>query len=137
MTTKLFSRIDHVGIAVRSLDEALPLWRDKLGLPSKHVEVVESQGVRVAMLPVGESKVELLEPTRPDSPIAKFLEKRGPGIHHVAFGVADCAAALDACRKADLPLVDERPRRGAMGALVAFLHPKGTQGVLTELVERP
>lgn len=132
----LFRKIDHVGIAVSDLEEAKALWCGKLGLEARHVETVESQGVRVAMLPVGESKIELLEPLSPETPVGKFLAKKGPGLHHVAFGVADCEAAIGHCQEEDLAMIDETPRKGALDSLIAFLHPRATQGVLTEMVER-
>src|SRR5918994_7285372 len=128
-------KIEHIGIATPRLDESLSFWRDALGLEVKHTETVEEQGVRVAMLPVGEPRVELLEPTGPDSPVAKFLEKRGPGIHHVAVRVPDIRAALARLRTGGARLIDETPRVGAGGCLVAFVHPSSAGGVLLELVE--
>lgn len=128
-------KIDHIGIATRGIEDALGFWRDALGLEVKHTETVEEQGVRVAMLPVGEPRVELLEPTGPDSPVAKFLEKRGPGIHHVAVRVADIRAALARLRAEGARLIDEEPRVGAGGCLVAFVHPAASGGVLLELVQ--
>src|ERR671930_416562 len=130
-------RVEHIGIATRSIEEALGFWRDALGLEVRHTEVVEEQGVRVAMLPAGEPRIELLEPTGADSPVAKFLEKRGPGIHHVAVRVADIRAALARLKSRGARLVDEEPRAGADGCLVAFVHPSSAGGVLLELVERP
>ena len=129
-------KVEHIGIATPRIDEALKFWRDALGLEVTHTEVVEEQGVRVAMLPVGEPRVELLEPTGPASPVAKFLEKRGPGIHHVAVRVADIRASLARLREQGARLIDERPRVGAGGCLVAFVHPSTAGGVLLELVER-
>jgi len=128
-------KIEHIGIATPRLDDALRFWRDALGLEVTHTEVVEEQGVRVAMLPVGEPRVELLEPTGPTSPVAKFLEKRGPGIHHVAVRVPDIRAALARLRESGARLIDETPRVGAEGCLVAFVHPSSAGGVLLELVE--
>ena len=128
-------KLEHIGIATPSLEEALPFWRDALGLEVVHTEVVEEQGVRVAMLPVGEPRIELLEPTGPSSPVAKFLEKRGPGIHHVAVRVPDIRAALARLKAQGARLVDETPRAGAGGCLVAFVHPTSAGGVLLELVE--
>ena len=128
-------KIDHIGIATRGIEDALGFWRDALGLEVKHTETVEEQGVRVAMLPVGEPRVELLEPTGPDSPVAKFLEKRGPGIHHVAVRVADIRAALARLKAEGARLIDEEPRVGAGGCLVAFVHPAASGGVLLELVQ--
>jgi methylmalonyl-CoA/ethylmalonyl-CoA epimerase len=129
-------RVDHIGIATRSIEEALRFWRDALGLEVKHVETVEEQGVNVAMLPAGEPRVELLEPTGPASPVAKFLEKRGPGIHHVAVRVPDIRAALARLKAGGARLIDEEPRAGAGGCLVAFVHPAASGGVLLELVEQ-
>jgi methylmalonyl-CoA epimerase len=128
-------RVEHIGIATRSIEEALGFWRDALGLEVRHTETVEEQGVNVAMLPAGEPRIELLEPTGPDSPVAKFLEKRGPGIHHVAVRVADIRAALARMKTAGARLIDEEPRVGAGGCLVAFVHPSASGGVLLELVQ--
>lgn len=130
-------RVEHIGVATRSIEESLKFWRDALGLEVKHTETVEEQGVRVAMLPVGEPRIELLEPTGADSPVAKFMEKRGPGIHHVAVRVADIRAALSRLKEGGARLIDEEPRRGAGGCLVAFVHPSSSGGVLLELVEQP
>jgi methylmalonyl-CoA/ethylmalonyl-CoA epimerase len=128
-------KIDHIGIATHGIEESLGFWRDALGLEVKHTETVEEQGVRVAMLPAGEPRVELLEPTGPDTPVAKFLEKRGPGIHHVAVRVEDIRAALARLKAEGARLIDEEPRVGAGGCLVAFVHPAASGGVLLELVE--
>jgi methylmalonyl-CoA epimerase len=128
-------KIEHIGIATRSLDDALGFWRDALGLEVTHTEIVEEQGVRVAMLPVGEPRIELLEPTHGDSPVAKFLEKRGAGIHHVAVRVDDIRAAINRLKESGARLIDETPRIGAGGCLVAFVHPSAAGGVLLELVE--
>lgn len=128
-------KIEHIGIATRSLDDALSFWRDALGLELTHTEVVEEQEVRVAMLPVGASAVELLEPTSADSPVAKFLEKRGPGIHHIAVRVDDIRATLRRLKEKGVHLIDDSPRIGAGGCLVAFVHPSSANGVLLELVE--
>ena len=128
-------KIEHIGIATRALDEALVFWRDALGLQVTHTEVVEEQGVRVAMLPVGEPRIELLEPTDSDSPVAKFLEKRGAGIHHIAVRVEDIRASLKRLKESGARLIDETPRTGAGGCLVAFVHPSAAGGVLLELVE--
>ena len=128
-------KIEHIGIATRSLDDGLKFWRDALGLEVTHTEVVEEQGVRVAMLPVGEPRIELLEPTRDDSPVAKFLEKRGAGIHHIAVRVDDIKGALARLKERGARLIDETPRVGAGGCLVAFVHPSSANGVLLELVE--
>jgi methylmalonyl-CoA/ethylmalonyl-CoA epimerase len=128
-------KIDHLGIATREIAETLEFWRDALGLQLHDIEDVPDQKVRVAMLNLGESRVELLEPTSPDSPVAKFLEKRGPGIHHIAVGVDDIHAALDRLRNQGARLIDESPRPGAGGSLVAFVHPSTANGVLLELVQ--
>jgi len=130
-------KINHIGIATKGIDEALKFWADALGLEKVHSEIVEDQKVRVAMLPLGESRVELLEPTSEDSPISKFLEKRGGGIHHIAVEVDDIQASLDRLRNAGTQLIDEKPRVGAEGCLVAFVHPTSTNGVLLELVQTP
>jgi methylmalonyl-CoA epimerase len=129
--------LDHVGIAVRNLDEALGFYREALGLEIEEAEEVASQRVRAHFIPVGESSLELLESTAPDSAIAKYVEKRGPGIHHITLRVEDIRAALDRLRARGVRLVDERPRPGAEGALVAFVHPSAAHGVLVELKERP
>jgi methylmalonyl-CoA/ethylmalonyl-CoA epimerase len=128
-------KLEHIGIATRGIDEAVGFWRDALGVETIETEEVEDQKVRVAMLPIGESRVELLEPTSEDSPIAKFLEKRGPGIHHIAIRVEDIRATLARLKKNGARLIDEAPRNGASGCLVAFIHPSSTGGVLLELVE--
>ena len=128
-------KINHLGIATKGIDEALKFWADALGLENVHTETVEDQKVRVAMLPVGESRIELLEPVSDDSPISKFLEKRGGGIHHIAVEVDDIRAALAKLKSEGARLIDEEPRIGAEGCLVAFVHPGSTGGVLLELVE--
>lgn len=128
-------KLEHIGIATRSLEDALIFWRDALGLEVWHTEIVEEQKVRVAMLPVGEPRIELLEPTSGDSPVAKFLEKRGPGIHHIAVRVDDIRQALLRLKESGARLIDESPRVGAGGCLVAFVHPASAGGVLLELVE--
>jgi methylmalonyl-CoA/ethylmalonyl-CoA epimerase len=128
-------KIDHLGIATNGLDEALKFWRDALGLELKDIESVEDQKVKVAMLPVGESRIELLEATSEDSPIAKFLQKRGAGIHHIAVRVDDIRATLSRLKREGARLIDEEPRIGAGGCLVAFVHPTATNGVLLELVQ--
>ena len=127
------TRIAHIGIAVQALDALLPFYRDVLGMPE--VPLDDADGARIAGLAAGESLVELLEPARPESPIGKFIAKRGPGIHHVCYRVPDIHAALDRLRAAGARLIDERPRVGAGGHLVAFVHPSATGGVLVELVE--
>ena len=128
-------KINHLGIATKGIDDALKFWADALGLENVHTETVEDQKVRVAMLPVGETRIELLEPTSDDSPISKFLEKRGGGIHHVAVEVEDIVAALKKLKSEGARLIDEEPRIGAEGCLVAFVHPAATGGVLLELVQ--
>ena len=128
-------KINHLGIATKGIDEALGFWSEALGLENVHTEVVEDQKVRVAMLPIGESRVELLEPTSDDSPISKFLEKRGGGIHHIAVEVEDIEASLAKLKEKGMRLIDERPRIGAEGCLVAFVHPSSANGVLLELVQ--
>jgi methylmalonyl-CoA/ethylmalonyl-CoA epimerase len=133
----VFARIDHIGVAVVDLDEAIALYEERLGMPLQHRETVEDQGVEAVLLGVGESHVELLRPLGPDTAVGRFLERSGPGLHHVAYGTDDIESALDAVRSAGLALIDERPRTGIRGSRVAFLHPKSTGGVLTELVEPP
>jgi len=127
--------IDHLGIAVHSLDEASRLYGDLLGLTPGGIEEVEDQQVRIAFFQVGEVRIELLEPTSGDSPIAKFLQKRGPGLHHISYRVQDLPATLAALKAGGVKLIDERPRAGAHGMNIAFAHPSGTQGVLTEFCE--
>ena len=129
-------KIDHIGIATRQIDEALALWRDALGLKVDSTEEVTEQGVRVAMLPIGETHIELLEPLNEDSPVGKFLQKRGPGIHHIAIKVTDIRASLAELKERGTRLIDEIPRRGAGGCLVAFVHPSSANGVLLELVQQ-
>ncbi len=128
-------KINHLGIATKGIDEALKFWSDALGLENVHTEIVEDQKVKVAMLPIGESRVELLEATSDDSPISKFLEKRGGGIHHIAVEVDDIEAALQKLKSNGMRLIDESPRVGAEGCLVAFVHPSSSNGVLVELVQ--
>ncbi|MGB9867625.1 MAG: methylmalonyl-CoA epimerase [Bacillota bacterium] len=132
----MISRIDHVGVAVRSIGEAAKLYQDVLGLKVVSEEVVPEQKVKVAFIPVGDSEIELLESTTPDGPVAKFIESRGEGIQHIALRVDNIEAAIEQCKKAGLRLIDEVPRKGAGGARIAFLHPKSTGGVLLELCER-
>jgi methylmalonyl-CoA/ethylmalonyl-CoA epimerase len=127
------ARLAHIGIAVRSLERVLPLYRDILGLGD--VPLDDADGARIAGLTAGGTLVELLEPRLPDSPVAKFLEQRGPGIHHLCFAVPDLDAALARCRAAGLRVIDETPRRGAEGKRIAFLHPSAADGVLIELTE--
>jgi methylmalonyl-CoA/ethylmalonyl-CoA epimerase len=130
-------KIDHLGIAVDEIETALGFWRDAMGLENLHTEVVEDQKVRVAMLPIGETNIELLEPTDSDSPVAKFLEKRGKGIHHIAVEVEDIEESLAKLKEEGMKLIDEKARIGAGGCLIAFVHPKSTGGVLMELVQKP
>ena len=129
------SKINHLGVAVESIDEALKFWRDGLGLSLEAVEVVEDQGVRVAMLPIGGSHIELLEATGAETPVGRFIAKRGAGIHHLCVEVADLNAQLETLKARGIRLIDETPRLGAGGALVAFIHPASTGGVLIELTQ--
>ncbi len=131
----MLTKINHIGVAVKSLDETLPFYRDVLGMPFAGIEEVAEQKVRVAMLGIGESKIELLEPTSEDSPVAKFLEKNGPGIHHVAYEVADIDAAIARMKDQGARMIDETARNGAHGTRIAFVHPKSSNGVLTELCQ--
>jgi len=128
--------LDHIGIAVGDLGQALAFYRDGLGLEVEPPEEVPSQRVRAHFVPVGEATIELLEATSPDSPIAKFIEKRGPGVHHVTLRVDDLRAVLDRLKERGIRLIDEQPRPGAEGALIAFVHPASTHGVLVELKQR-
>ena len=127
--------IDHIGIATDELEKTTALWRDALGLEPDATEEIASQGVRVAMLPIGESHIELLEPLTPDSPVGRFLGKRGPGIHHIAIRVDDIRDAMTRLKEKGARLIDETPRLGAGGCLVAFIHPSSANGVLLELVQ--
>ena len=129
-------KVDHIGVAVSNLEEALKVYTEVLGLRLHGTEVVEEQKVRVAFMPVGDTEIELLESTDPEGPIAKFIEKRGEGIQHIAFRVDDIEEALEQMRQRGVRLIDEKPRYGAGGARIAFLHPKATGGVLVELCER-
>jgi methylmalonyl-CoA/ethylmalonyl-CoA epimerase len=131
----VFGRIDHIGVAVEHLEEAVLLYSERFGMPVQHRETVEQQGVEAVLLGVGESHVELLRPLGRDSAVAKFLERSGPGLHHVAYGTDDIESALEQVRGAGLALIDEQPRTGIRGSRVAFLHPKATGGVLTEIVQ--
>ncbi|EGK02811.1 MAG: methylmalonyl-CoA epimerase [Prevotella sp.] len=132
------SHIEHLGIAVKSIEEQLPYYEGVLGLKCYNIEVVEDQKVKTAFFKVGQTKIELLEPTSPDSTIAKFIEKKGEGIHHIAFSVADGVAnALSEMESKGVQLIDKAPRGGAEGLSIAFLHPKSTGSVLTELCEHP
>ena len=132
----MFEKIDHIGIAVSDLEKMINLYRDQLGLDFKGVEDVEEQKVRVAFFPIGESKMEFLEPTEATSPVGKFIEKKGEGVHHLAFRVDDIEAKLEELKAKGIELIDEKPRYGAGGAKIAFLHPRSTGGVLVELCQR-
>jgi methylmalonyl-CoA/ethylmalonyl-CoA epimerase len=132
----VLKRIDHLGLAVPSLDEALPFYRDRLGLVLEGVEVVPGYGVKVAFLRIGESRLELLEPTSGEGMIADFLRRHGAGIHHVAYAVEDIEEAIRACERRGCRMMDRAPRPGAHGARVAFLHADGGESVVTELCER-
>jgi len=131
----MFDRIDHVGVAVSDLDAAVALYQDDLGMPVAHRETVESQGVEAVLLDVGEGHVELLRPLGPDTAVGKFIERNGEGLHHVAYAVEDIDSTLGELRSAGLELIDDEARTGIRGSRVAFLHPKATGRVLTELVE--
>ena len=128
-------KISHIGIAVASIEESAPFYRDVLGMEFEGTEVVAEQKVKVAFFVVGESRIELLEPTSDDSPVAKFLAKNGPGVHHVAYQVADLEQRLAALKAEGVRLIDEAPRGGAHNTRIAFMHPKASGGVLTELCE--
>jgi len=131
----MLSAVDHVGVAVESIDAALAIYQDALGMPLVHRETVEDQGVEAALLDVGDGHVELLQPLGPDTAVGKFLAKRGPGLHHVAYRVGSVEETLEALQAAGVRLIDEHPRIGIRGSLVAFLHPSSTAGVLTEIVQ--
>jgi methylmalonyl-CoA/ethylmalonyl-CoA epimerase len=128
-------KVDHIGIATPTIAEGLAIWRDALGFEPDSTEEVAEQGVRVCMLPVGDTHVELLEPLSADSAVGRFLTKRGPGIHHIAIEVRDIKASLAELKRKGARLIDETPRVGARGCLVAFVHPSSTNGVLLELVQ--
>ncbi|MGI6678430.1 MAG: methylmalonyl-CoA epimerase [Dehalobacterium sp.] len=129
-------KIDHIGIAVKNLEEAKNFWEGVMGIPMTGVEVVEEQKVKVGFFPMGESEVELLESTDPDGPIAKFIEKKGEGIQHIALRVEDLEKTLEELKARGIRLIDEKPRYGAGGAKIAFVHPKATFGTLVELCQR-
>ena len=131
----VFTRIDHIGVAVEQLEASLELYRDNFELRVAHREVVSEQGVEAVLLDVGENHVELLAPLGSDTPVGRFLEKKGPGLHHVAYQVSDIDATLAALKQAGMALIDEEPRTGIRGSRVAFMHPGATGGVLTEIVE--
>jgi len=129
-----YKKVSHIGVAVKDLEKAKGVF-EALGLEVEGEEVVEGQKVKVAFVPVGETRIELLEPTAPDSPVARFIEKQGEGVHHIALGVEDLESMLEAMKAKGIILVDEKPRRGAHNALIAFLHPKSTGGLLIELCQ--
>jgi len=132
----VFEKIDHIGIAVSDLEKSINFYRDQMGLEFKGTEIVDEQKVKVAFFPVGESKIELLEPTDPNGPVGKYIEKKGEGVHHLSFRVSNIEAKLEQLKEQGVALIDETPRYGAGGAKIAFLHPKSTGGVLVELCER-
>ena len=131
----LFGRIDHIGVAVEDIDAAMELYARDFDMREQHRETVEEQGVEAVLLEVGDSHVELIKPLGPETGVAKFIAKNGPGLHHVAYGTDDIDATLEAVKAAGLRLIDEKPRTGIRNSRVAFLHPRSTGGVLTELVE--
>lgn len=131
------SRLDHIAVAVRNIDEALRFYRDQLGLPIHSTEVVEEQGVRVAKLELANTHIELLEPLSDDTPVGKFLRDHGPGLHHICLGVPDILRDLDVLKESGTRLINEQPKIGAGGARIAFVHPKSTGGVLLELSQPP
>lgn len=131
----MFNRIDHIGVAVEQLEPTLELYRDRLQMRVAHREVVHEQGVEAVLLDVGENHVELLAPLGADTPVGRFLAKKGPGLHHVAYQVQDIDATLGALKRAGLELIDEQARLGIRGSRVAFMHPRATDGVLTEIVQ--
>lgn len=131
----MIRRISHIAIVVPDLDEAMDFWVDVLGLPLQHVEYVADQGVDVAFLPSGDSEIELLEPIDQSSGVARFMQKRGPGMHHICFEVADIESMLARLKEAGVPLINEEPTIGTGGKKIAFVHPKGTGGVLVELYQ--
>ena len=131
----MFTRIDHIGVAVENLDEAIRLYERSFDMDLAHRETVESQGVEAVLLDVGDGHVELLAPLGPDTPVGKFIAKKGPGIHHVAYAVDDIETALEQVKVAGLRLIDEEPRTGIRRSRVAFLHPSATGSVLTEIVQ--
>jgi methylmalonyl-CoA/ethylmalonyl-CoA epimerase len=131
----MLGRIDHIGVATDDLDGAIALYEGTLGMPVAHRETVESQGVEAVLLDVGEGHVELLRPLGPDTPVGKYLEKKGPGLHHVAYAVDDIEGVLGSLKEAGLEMIDTEPRVGIRESRVAFVHPRSTGGVLTEIVE--
>ena len=133
----MLGRIDHLGYAVEDIEAAARFYRDNFGAEPGEPETVEDQGIKATMFSVGESRIELVQPTRPDSPVGKFLAKRGEGFHHVAYAVEDLSEALARLRRNGVELIDEEPRKGAGGTKMAFVHPRAVFGILTELVELP
>jgi methylmalonyl-CoA/ethylmalonyl-CoA epimerase len=133
----MLGRIDHIGVATDDLDGAIALYEGTMGMPVAHRETVESQGVEAVLLDVGEGHVELLCPLGPDTPVGEYLEKKGPGLHHVAYAVDDIESVLGKLEEAGIEMIDSEPRVGIRGSRVAFVHPKSTGGVLTEIVEPP
>ena len=131
----MLTAVDHVGVAVEDLEAALTLYRDTLGMPLVHRETVAEQGLEAALLDVGESHIELLAPLGPDTTVGKFLARKGPGLHHIAYQVSDIDATLASLKQAGAELIDEEPRTGIRESRVAFLHPRSTGGVLTEIVQ--
>jgi methylmalonyl-CoA/ethylmalonyl-CoA epimerase len=131
----MFQSVDHIGVAVENLDEAILLYSEKFEMPLQHRETVTEQGVEAALLGVGDSHVELLRPLDEETAVGRFIARRGPGLHHTAYRCADVESALEQCRQRGLRLIDEKPRRGIRDSRVAFLHPSSTGGVLTELVQ--
>jgi methylmalonyl-CoA/ethylmalonyl-CoA epimerase len=131
----MLGRIDHIGVATDDLDGAIALYEDTLGMPISHRETVESQGVEAVLLDVGDGHVELLRPLGPETPVGRYLERKGPGLHHVAYAVDDIEGVLGSLKEAGIELIDAEPRVGIRDSRVAFVHPKSTGGVLTEIVE--
>ena len=131
----MYKKINHIGVAVKDLDKAIELYRDQLGLEFKGIDVVESQKVKVAFFKIGETNIELVAPTSEDSPIAKYLEKNREGIHHICFEVEDINRTLNELKSREVKLINEEPKKGAHGSLIAFIHPKSTNGVLTEICQ--
>lgn len=131
----MFERVDHVGIAVENLDEAIAFYSRTFGVAVAHRERVPEQGVEEALFKVGDSYIQLLQPLGPDTPVGKFIASRGPGVHHVGYGVSDLEGALARLKAEGVRLIDERPRPGSRGTTIAFVHPKSVEGVLVELVQ--
>jgi methylmalonyl-CoA/ethylmalonyl-CoA epimerase len=133
----MLGKIEHVALAVENLDAAIAHYRDVWGLEVSHRELVADQGVEEAMLPLGDSFLQLLGPTGPDTTVGKFIDRRGEGLHHIAYEVDDLVATLASLKDSGVPLIDEAPRRGGRGHMVAFVHPKGNHGLLVELIQKP